>query len=136
MAGIKDWIMADSWMKSILLECSFNTMFDKGMNNVRSWREWFDWEKWGEETRSIDCYDYILSSLKSLRQKRAPICGGRSHATVLLSSLVRSFSKARLYSLNKKKTTVKKILLQWKMFLPVKKIFVSMKNIFWNLMQI
>ena len=74
------------------------------MNNVRSWREWFDWEKWGEETRSIDCYDYILSSLKSLRQKRAPICGGRSHATVLLSSLVRSFSKARLYSLNKKYT--------------------------------
>ena len=39
MAGINDWIMADSRMKSILFKCSFNTMFDKGMNNVRSWRE-------------------------------------------------------------------------------------------------
>ena len=42
---------------------------------------------------------YTRSSLNSFLQKRTPIPGGLSHATVLFSSFILNFSKARLYSL-------------------------------------
>ena len=42
---------------------------------------------------------YTLNSLNSFLQKRTPIPGGLSQATVLINSFCLSFSKALLYSL-------------------------------------
>ena len=42
---------------------------------------------------------YTLNSLNSFLQKRTPIPGGLSQATVLFNSFSLSFSKALLYSL-------------------------------------